>query len=151
MNNLRSKVSRFAISTLGELFRAMKKHMDQEVEEVARALLQKTGDSSEFIQKAADRSLGIMVASVTPARAMTAILASGVKYVVVVLVISLTLNCAVGERDGIQTENGKRERLFLLSSVKSVILMSDHPHSFPLVICFCHAMAYLFSQSVNAV
>ncbi|EOB06824.1 Uncharacterized protein FLJ43249-like protein, partial [Anas platyrhynchos] len=80
VNNLRSKVSRFAISTLGELFRAMKKHMDQEVEEVARALLQKTGDSSEFIQKAADRSLGIMVASVTPARAMTAILASGVNH-----------------------------------------------------------------------
>ncbi|NWZ21733.1 TGRM2 protein, partial [Asarcornis scutulata] len=80
VNNLRSKVSRFAISTLGELFRVMKKHMDQEVEEVARALLQKTGDSSEFIQKAADRSLGIMVASVTPARAMTSLLASGVNH-----------------------------------------------------------------------
>ncbi|XP_035414594.1 TOG array regulator of axonemal microtubules protein 2 [Cygnus atratus] len=80
VNNLRSKVSRFAINTLGELFRIMKKHMDQEVEEVARALLQKTGDSSEFIQKAADRSLGIMVGSVTPARAMAAILASGVNH-----------------------------------------------------------------------
>ncbi|XP_035177746.1 TOG array regulator of axonemal microtubules protein 2 isoform X2 [Oxyura jamaicensis] len=80
VNNLRSKVSRFAISTLGELFRIMKKHMDQEVEEVARALLQKTGDSSEFIQKAADRSLGIMVGSVTPARAMAALLASGVNH-----------------------------------------------------------------------
>ncbi|XP_042751208.1 TOG array regulator of axonemal microtubules protein 2 [Lagopus leucura] len=80
VNNLRSKVSRFAISTLGELFRIMKKHMDQEVEEVARALLQKTGDSSEFIQKAADRSLGIMVGSVTPARAMSALLAGGVNH-----------------------------------------------------------------------
>ncbi|NXI68989.1 TGRM2 protein, partial [Anseranas semipalmata] len=80
VNNLRSKVSRFAISTLGELFRIMKKHMDQEVEEVARALLQKTGDSSEFIQKAADRSLGIMVGSVTPARAMAALLAGGVNH-----------------------------------------------------------------------
>uniref|UniRef100_A0A8C9EV11 TOG array regulator of axonemal microtubules 2 n=1 Tax=Pavo cristatus TaxID=9049 RepID=A0A8C9EV11_PAVCR len=80
VNNLRSKVSRFAISTLGELFRIMKKHMDQEVEEVARALLQKTGDSSEFIQKAADRSLGIMVGSVTPAKAMAALLAGGVNH-----------------------------------------------------------------------
>eukprot|EP00076_Gallus_gallus_P004032 NP_001264726.1 TOG array regulator of axonemal microtubules protein 2 [Gallus gallus] len=80
VNNLRSKVSRFAINTLGELFRIMKKHMDQEVEEVARALLQKTGDSSEFIQKAADRSLGIMVGSVTPARAMAALLAGGVNH-----------------------------------------------------------------------
>ena len=83
-------MSRFAINTLGELFRIMKKHMDQEVEEVTRALLQKTGDSSEFIQKAADRSLGIMVGSVTPARAMAALLAGGVKYVVLLLVISFT-------------------------------------------------------------
>ncbi|NXE56094.1 TGRM2 protein, partial [Casuarius casuarius] len=80
VNNLRSKVSRFAIGTLGELFRTMKKHMDQEVEEIARALLQKAGDSSEFIQKAADRSLRIMVGSVTPARAMAALMAGGVNH-----------------------------------------------------------------------
>ncbi|KFP52585.1 Protein FAM179A, partial [Cathartes aura] len=80
VNNLRSKVSRFAISTLGELFRTMKKHMDHEVDEVARVLLQKMGDSSEFIQKAANRSLGIMVESVTPARAMAALMASGVQH-----------------------------------------------------------------------
>ncbi|NXU28825.1 TGRM2 protein, partial [Thalassarche chlororhynchos] len=80
VSNLRSKVSRFAISTLEELFRTMKKHMDQEVDEVARVLLQKMGDSSEFIQKAANRSLGIMVGSVTPARAMTALMASGVRH-----------------------------------------------------------------------
>lgn len=72
-------MSRFAISTLGELFRTMKKHMDQEVEETARVLLQKTGDSSEFIQKVADQSLGLMVGNVTPARAMAALMANGVK------------------------------------------------------------------------
>ncbi|NXQ97886.1 TGRM2 protein, partial [Sagittarius serpentarius] len=80
VNNLRSKVSRFAIGTLGELFRTMKKHMDHEVDEVARVLLQKMGDSSEFIQKAADQSLAIMVGSVTPARAMTAFMASGIQH-----------------------------------------------------------------------
>ncbi|KAF1435155.1 TOG array regulator of axonemal microtubules protein 2, partial [Spheniscus magellanicus] len=80
VNNLRSKVSRFAISTLGELFRTMKKHMDHEVDEIARVLLQRMGDSSEFIQKAASQSLGIMVDSVTPARAMTALMASGVQH-----------------------------------------------------------------------
>ncbi|XP_050804403.1 TOG array regulator of axonemal microtubules protein 2 isoform X3 [Gopherus flavomarginatus] len=80
VSNLRSKVSRFAISILGELFRTMKKHMDQEVEEIARVLLHKTGDSSEFIQKAADRSLGIMVGSVTPMRAMAALMAGGVNH-----------------------------------------------------------------------
>ncbi|NWI98797.1 TGRM2 protein, partial [Crypturellus undulatus] len=80
VHNLRSKVSRLAIGTLGELFRTMKKHMDQEVEEVARALLQKAGDSSEFIQKAANQSLGIMVGSVTPARAMAALMSGGVNH-----------------------------------------------------------------------
>ncbi|KAK1207484.1 TGRM2 protein, partial [Pygoscelis papua] len=80
VNNLRSKVSRFAISTLGELFRTMKKHMDHEVDEIAQVLLQRMGDSSEFIQKAASQSLGIMVGNVTPARAMTALMASGVQH-----------------------------------------------------------------------
>nr|XP_042704462.1 TOG array regulator of axonemal microtubules protein 2 [Chrysemys picta bellii] len=80
VSNLRSKVSRFAISILGELFRTMKKHMDQEVEEIARVLLHRTGDSSEFIQKAADRSLGVMVGSVTPMRAMAALMAGGVNH-----------------------------------------------------------------------
>ncbi|KFR03941.1 Protein FAM179A, partial [Nipponia nippon] len=80
VNNLRSKVSCFAISTLGELFRTLKNNMDHEVDEVARVLLQRMGDSSEFIQKAANRSLGIMVETVTPARAMTALMASGVPH-----------------------------------------------------------------------
>ncbi|XP_074676614.1 LOW QUALITY PROTEIN: TOG array regulator of axonemal microtubules protein 2-like [Strix aluco] len=80
VNNLRSKVSQFAISTLGELFRTMKKHMDHEVDGVAQVLLQRMGDSSKFIQKAADQSLDIMVKSVTAARAMTALTASGVQH-----------------------------------------------------------------------
>ncbi|XP_015681071.1 TOG array regulator of axonemal microtubules protein 2 [Protobothrops mucrosquamatus] len=80
VSNLRSKVSRFAIGTLAELFKAMKKHMDQEVEEISRVLLQKAGDTSEFIQKAADQSLGIMAQSVTPSRAMTALMANGVNH-----------------------------------------------------------------------
>ncbi|KAL7987426.1 hypothetical protein Chor_006345, partial [Crotalus horridus] len=80
VSNLRSKVSRFAIETLAELFKAMKKHMDQETEEISRVLLQKAGDTSEFIQKAADQSLGIMAQSVTPSRAMTALMANGVNH-----------------------------------------------------------------------
>ncbi|NXI40318.1 TGRM2 protein, partial [Galbula dea] len=80
VNNLRSKVSHFAISTLGELFRTLKKHMDPEVEEVAQVLLRKMGESNEFIQKAASQSLGIMVGNVTPARAMTGLMASAVQH-----------------------------------------------------------------------
>ncbi|XP_061480949.1 TOG array regulator of axonemal microtubules protein 2 isoform X2 [Rhineura floridana] len=80
VSNLRSKVSRFAIGTLTELFKAMKKHMDQEVEEISRVLLQKAGDTSEFIQKAADQSLGVMAQNVTPPRAMAALMANGVNH-----------------------------------------------------------------------
>ncbi|XP_077197488.1 TOG array regulator of axonemal microtubules protein 2 [Paroedura picta] len=79
-NNLRSKLSQFAIGTLAELFKNLKKHMDQETEEITRVLLQKSGDSSEFIQKAADQCLGVMARSVTPSRALAALMANGVNH-----------------------------------------------------------------------
>ncbi|XP_070429052.1 TOG array regulator of axonemal microtubules protein 2 isoform X1 [Equus przewalskii] len=80
VTNLRSKVSRLAISTLGDLFRALKKSMDQEAEEIARCLLQKMGNTSEFIQRAANRSLGAMVENVTPARSLVALTSAGVYH-----------------------------------------------------------------------
>ncbi|XP_057599040.1 TOG array regulator of axonemal microtubules protein 2 isoform X3 [Hippopotamus amphibius kiboko] len=80
VTNLRSKVSRLAISTLGDLFRALKKTMDQEAEEIARCLLQKMGNTSEFIQRAADRSLGAMVEHVTPARSLAALTSAGIYH-----------------------------------------------------------------------
>ncbi|XP_071663376.1 TOG array regulator of axonemal microtubules protein 2-like [Patagioenas fasciata] len=80
VNNLRSKVCCCAINTLGDLFRTMKKDMDHKVDEIARVLLQKMGDSNDFIQTAANESLGLMAGSVTPARAMTALMASGVQH-----------------------------------------------------------------------
>ncbi|KAM6280968.1 TOG array regulator of axonemal microtubules protein 2-like [Porphyrio hochstetteri] len=80
VNNLRSKVSRFAIGTLGELFRTLKKNMDHDVDTIAQVLLQRTWDSSDFIQKAASRSLRLMVQNVTPARAMSALMASGIQH-----------------------------------------------------------------------
>lgn len=73
VTNLRSKVSHLAISTLGELFRALKKNMDREAEEIARCLLQKMGNTSKFIQRAASRSLGAMVQRVTPTRSLVAL------------------------------------------------------------------------------
>ncbi|XP_019590822.2 TOG array regulator of axonemal microtubules protein 2 [Rhinolophus sinicus] len=80
VTNLRSKVSRLAISTLGDLFRALKKNMDQEAEEIARCLLQKVGNTSEFIQRAANRSLGAMVEHVTPARSLVALTSAGIYH-----------------------------------------------------------------------
>ncbi|KAM6432585.1 TOG array regulator of axonemal microtubules protein 2 [Rhynochetos jubatus] len=73
-------VSRFAMIILQVLFRTMKKHMKHMVGEVTPVLLQKMGDSSEFIQKTASQSLTFMVENVTPARAMTALMANGVQH-----------------------------------------------------------------------
>lgn len=78
VTNLRSKVSRLAIRVLGDLFWALKKNMDQEAEEIARCLLQKMGNTSEFIQRAANRSLGAMVEHVTPARSLAALTSTGI-------------------------------------------------------------------------
>ncbi|XP_069464819.1 TOG array regulator of axonemal microtubules protein 2 isoform X2 [Ambystoma mexicanum] len=80
VSNLRSKVSRHAIRTIGELFRTLKKSMDQEVEEVARVLLHKIGDSNEFIREESDRSLMVMVENVTPSKALAALIAGGVNH-----------------------------------------------------------------------
>ncbi|XP_068864560.1 TOG array regulator of axonemal microtubules protein 2-like [Aphelocoma coerulescens] len=79
VTNLRSKVSYCAIVTLGELFVTLQKDMDSEVDEVARVLLQMVWNSPEFVQKAASQTLGVMVEHVTPARAMTALMDSGVQ------------------------------------------------------------------------
>ncbi|KAM5291655.1 TOG array regulator of axonemal microtubules protein 2 [Ctenodactylus gundi] len=80
VTNLRSRVSRLAICTLGDLFWALKKNMDQEAEEITRCLLQKMGNASEFIQRAASRALGAMVENVTPARALVALTSAGVYH-----------------------------------------------------------------------
>ncbi|XP_056343964.1 TOG array regulator of axonemal microtubules protein 2-like isoform X2 [Oenanthe melanoleuca] len=79
VTSLHTKVSYAAIVTLGELFATLKKDMDPEVDEVARVLLRMVWNSPEFVQKAASQTLGIMVENVTPARAMTALLDSGVQ------------------------------------------------------------------------
>ncbi|XP_078503644.1 TOG array regulator of axonemal microtubules protein 2 isoform X2 [Lissotriton helveticus] len=80
VSNLRSKVSRHAIRTLGELFKTLKRNMDQDVEEVARVLLHKIGDSNEFIREEADRSLMIMVENVSPSKALAALIAGGANH-----------------------------------------------------------------------
>ena len=78
VTNLRSKVSRLAIGTVGDLFRALKKNMDQEAEEITRCLLQKRANTRGFIQRAANRSLGAMVEHVTPARSLVALTSVGI-------------------------------------------------------------------------
>lgn len=117
----------------------MKKHMDQDVDEIARVLLHKTGDCSEFIQKAADRSLGIMVRSVTPMRAMAALMAGGVKYVTLPLseLCNLT-TCFVGNENG--EEEGIPSALWYFTAATHLHLPLSGHHI---------VMTYLLAQSIN--
>ncbi|KAM4770833.1 TOG array regulator of axonemal microtubules protein 2 [Rhinophrynus dorsalis] len=80
VSNLRSKVSRHAIKTLGDLFKALKKSMDPEVEEITRVLLNKIGDTNDFIREEADKSLEIMVENVSPSKTLSALIAGGVSH-----------------------------------------------------------------------
>ncbi|NXD74730.1 TGRM2 protein, partial [Eolophus roseicapillus] len=80
VNSFHWKVSLLAMNTLGELFRTMKKRMDPEVDEVTQALLERMRNCSMSVQKAGNQCLGIMVGSVTPARAMRALMASGIHH-----------------------------------------------------------------------
>lgn len=72
------QVSRLAIGTLGDLFRALKKNMDQEAEEITRCLLQKMANTSGVHPKGSQRSLGAMVEHVTPARSLVALTSVGI-------------------------------------------------------------------------
>ncbi|KAM8945386.1 TOG array regulator of axonemal microtubules protein 2 [Pelodytes ibericus] len=80
VGNLRSKVSRHAIKTLGDLFRALKKGMDQEVEEITRVLLHKIGDTNDFIREESDRSLCLMVENASTSKLLSALLTCGVSH-----------------------------------------------------------------------
>ncbi|KAM3930853.1 TOG array regulator of axonemal microtubules protein 2 [Leptodactylus fuscus] len=80
VGNLRSKVSRHAIKTLGDLFKALRRNMDQEAEEIARVLLHKIGDSNDFIREESDKSLGVMVEYVSPSKVLSALIAGGVSH-----------------------------------------------------------------------
>ncbi|XP_072266077.1 TOG array regulator of axonemal microtubules protein 2 isoform X2 [Pyxicephalus adspersus] len=80
VSNLRSKVSRHAIKTIGELFRCLRRNIDPELEEITRVLLHKIGDSNDFIREEADKSLGIMVENVSPSKALSALIVGGVSH-----------------------------------------------------------------------
>ncbi|XP_065535510.1 TOG array regulator of axonemal microtubules protein 2-like [Lathamus discolor] len=128
VKNLLRQVCLPAISALGELFKTMKKHMDPLVDVIAQELLQRLRNCSMSIQKAANRCLGIMVGSVTPARAMTALMASGIQHCNV-----LVRRCAAEhllttmEQIGAQKLlSGKRYRTVVL--VRAVVKLTQDCH-----------------------
>lgn len=81
MNNLRSVVSSFAVDTLGYLYSHLQKGMDQELEGTVKVLLQKAGQTNNFIRQAVDAALECMMQHCTATRSICALLSVGVRLV----------------------------------------------------------------------
>ncbi|XP_073433889.1 TOG array regulator of axonemal microtubules protein 1 isoform X2 [Dendrobates tinctorius] len=80
VKNLRSTVSRAAISCLGDMFTYLKKHMDHELDNCVRVLLHKAGESNIFIREDVDKAFDAMVQNVTPVRALNALINGGLSH-----------------------------------------------------------------------
>ncbi|CAM4641945.1 unnamed protein product [Leuciscus chuanchicus] len=80
VRNLRSGVSRVAVSALGEMFAALQKGMDQELDGAARVLLQKAGESNAFIRQDAERALERMCEHCSLTRSLSALLTGGLSH-----------------------------------------------------------------------
>ncbi|XP_064203572.1 vinexin isoform X3 [Anguilla rostrata] len=78
--NLRSCVSRVAVSTLGMMYAQLQKKMDAELEVTAAALLQKVGIANEFIRQDVDAALDSMVQNCSVAFVIKALLAGGLRH-----------------------------------------------------------------------
>ncbi|XP_065822379.1 TOG array regulator of axonemal microtubules protein 1 isoform X2 [Labrus bergylta] len=80
VKNLRSGVSRVAVSTVGDLYTHLQKAMDQELEGTVKALLQKAGETNAFIRQDVDAALDCMVQNCTPTRSISALLSGGLSH-----------------------------------------------------------------------
>ncbi|XP_067223821.1 TOG array regulator of axonemal microtubules protein 1 isoform X1 [Chanodichthys erythropterus] len=101
VRNLRSGVSRVAVVALGDMFVALQKGMDQELDGTTRALLHKAGESNAFIRQDVERALDSMVQHCTLTRSMSALLAGGLGHLnSVVRKCAAQHLCALVERAG---------------------------------------------------
>ncbi|XP_067310917.1 TOG array regulator of axonemal microtubules protein 1 isoform X2 [Pseudorasbora parva] len=80
VRNLRSGVSRVAVAALGEMFVALQKGMDQDLDGTARALLLKAGESNAFIRQDVERALDSMVKHCSLSRCLSALMAGGLGH-----------------------------------------------------------------------
>uniref|UniRef100_A0A1I8GHC7 TOG domain-containing protein n=1 Tax=Macrostomum lignano TaxID=282301 RepID=A0A1I8GHC7_9PLAT len=80
VKNLRSQVSRLAMSTLGCLLQHLGKRMDAELEQCAKILLQKGSETNKFIQEDAESALMSMVEHCNQGRALGAIIQGGASH-----------------------------------------------------------------------
>jgi hypothetical protein len=85
VKNLRSQVARFALLTFGDLFNNLKRFMDVDLDIAVKTILQKNGESSEFIKADVEKCLEKMVNNVTTHKALIALINGGASYVLLIL------------------------------------------------------------------
>jgi hypothetical protein len=80
VKNLRSQVARFALLTFGDLFNNLKRFMDVDLDIAVKTILQKNGETSEFIKVDVEKCLEKMVNNVTTHKALIALINGGASY-----------------------------------------------------------------------
>ncbi|KAL3873542.1 hypothetical protein ACJMK2_036642 [Sinanodonta woodiana] len=80
VKNLRSQVSRLAITCMGDMFIFLGKSMDSDLDNAVRTLLHKNGESNSFIREDVEKALDAMVENVAPQRAMLSLVAGGAAH-----------------------------------------------------------------------
>ncbi|XP_022236919.1 TOG array regulator of axonemal microtubules protein 1-like, partial [Limulus polyphemus] len=77
IRNLRSTVSRAAITTLGEFFLKFTRHMEPDLDLITKTLLHKSGENVSFLREDIDRTLKYLVEGVSSQKAALAIVDGG--------------------------------------------------------------------------
>ncbi|KAG8561236.1 hypothetical protein GDO81_015296 [Engystomops pustulosus] len=80
VKNLRSAVSRAAMVCLGDMFEGLQDKMLYGLTTSVRSLLQKSGDSNNFLRDAAEEALSSMALNIHPGRALAALIDGGISH-----------------------------------------------------------------------
>ncbi|XP_076359297.1 uncharacterized protein LOC143251873 isoform X2 [Tachypleus tridentatus] len=80
VRNLRSTVSRAAITTLGELFQTFTRHMETDLDVITKTLLNKSAENVGFIREDIDRTLKYLVEDVSTQKAALALVEGGASH-----------------------------------------------------------------------
>lgn len=80
VRNLRSQVSRSACQASGEFFATHSRHLEQEIDDLATTLLNRTADTNKFLRADASKALNAMVDNMPPQKTIQAVVTRGVSH-----------------------------------------------------------------------
>ncbi|KAG8177348.1 hypothetical protein JTE90_020988 [Oedothorax gibbosus] len=80
VKNLRSSVARAAILAVGDLFVALKKNMEPDLDLITSTLLSKCGETVGFIRDDIEKVLNHLIDTITPCKAALSIIAGGTSH-----------------------------------------------------------------------